>query len=131
MSYAGPTFPGSSATLPVSYTDAVPTSISTPSSGPSSGNPAAPSTPGSVPSIFKWIHSIIELLGYPIPPCWTVFQWIYHAISYPYPSGGINGTIVAPYPSYIEAPINTGHIVGAGKSSLAAIVVALVFAHFA
>ncbi|KAI4634537.1 hypothetical protein J4E83_001856 [Alternaria metachromatica] len=50
---------------------------------------------------------------------------------YPYPSGGINGTIVAPYPSYIEVPINTGHVVGAGKSSLAAIVVALVFAHFA
>ncbi|KAG9192347.1 hypothetical protein G6011_11081 [Alternaria panax] len=50
---------------------------------------------------------------------------------YPYPSGGINGTIIAPSPSYIEVPINTGHIVGAGKSSLAAIVVALVFAHFA
>ncbi|KAI4711468.1 hypothetical protein J4E89_004033 [Alternaria sp. Ai002NY15] len=264
MSYTGSTFPASSAAPPVSNTDAVPTSIGTPSSGPSSGNPATPSTPGYVPSgssvppssntdyvptspgaastgsmssgyvvppassagliarksIPKWTNSVIELLGCPISPCWTVFQWIPRAISflpkcqlcytlwkpfsrtfieqllcptwklyrscsdihrrrfyifyrhrilgyrlwhelsvivyyswlpkplahnsvpsgvsggpsgsgYPYPSGGINGTIVAPYPSYIEVPINTGHVVGAGKSSLAAIVVALVFAHFA
>ncbi|KAI4697776.1 uncharacterized protein J4E84_000909 [Alternaria hordeiaustralica] len=188
MSYTGSTFPASSATPPVSNTDAVPTSIGTTLSGPSSGNPATPSTPGYVPSgssappssntdyvptspgaastgsmssgyvvppassagfiarksIPKWTNSVIELLGYPISPCWTVFQWIPRAISvpsgvsggpsgsgYPYPSGGINGTIVAPYPSYIEVPINTGHVVGAGKSSLAAIVVALVFAHFA
>ncbi|CAN9112027.1 unnamed protein product [Alternaria alternata] len=50
---------------------------------------------------------------------------------YPHPSSGINGTIIAPSPSYIEVPINTGHIVGVGKSSLTAIVVALVFVHLA
>ena len=54
-----------------------------------------------------------------------------HFDSYPYPSGGINGTLISPTPTYIEIPINMGQVVGAGKSSLAAIVVALVFAHFA
>jgi hypothetical protein len=42
-----------------------------------------------------------------------------------------NGTIISPRPTYSEVPVNMGHIVGAGKSSMAAIVVAFVFAHFA
>jgi hypothetical protein len=50
---------------------------------------------------------------------------------YPYPSGTINGTIISPRPTYSEVPVNMGQVVGAGKSSIAAIVVALAFAHFA
>jgi hypothetical protein len=49
--------------------------------------------------------------------------------SFAYPSG--NGTIVSPRPTYSEVPINMGQVIGAGQSSLAAIVVALAFAHFA
>ncbi|KAF7575253.1 hypothetical protein PtrM4_068770 [Pyrenophora tritici-repentis] len=48
-----------------------------------------------------------------------------------YPSTTANDSIVSPSPSYVEVPVNTGHVIGAGKSSLAAIVVALAFAHFA
>jgi hypothetical protein len=54
-----------------------------------------------------------------------------HALRYLYPSNSANGTIISPSPSYIEVPVNTGHTIGAGKSSIAAIVVALAFAHFA
>ncbi|KAH7378769.1 hypothetical protein BKA66DRAFT_587891 [Pyrenochaeta sp. MPI-SDFR-AT-0127] len=52
---------------------------------------------------------------------------------FPYPSGtaAYNGTVISPKPTYSELPINMGQVVGAGKSSLAAIVVALAFAHFA
>jgi hypothetical protein len=53
------------------------------------------------------------------------------AFRYPYTTGLINGTVVVPRPTYNEVPVNMGQIVGAGKSSFAAIVVALVFAHFA
>jgi hypothetical protein len=53
------------------------------------------------------------------------------AFSYAYPSGGLNGSVVSPRPTYSEVPINMGQVVGAGKSSLAAIVVALAFAHLA
>ena len=52
-------------------------------------------------------------------------------IRYPYSSGTANGTVVSPRPTYSEVPVNQGQVVGAGKSSLAAIVVALAFAHFA
>jgi len=52
-------------------------------------------------------------------------------IRYGYPSGTANGTIVSPKPTYSEVPVNMGQMIGAGKSSIAAIVVALAFAHFA
>jgi hypothetical protein len=51
--------------------------------------------------------------------------------SYPYPSGSGNSSIISPTPSYIEVPINMGQMMDAGRSSFAAIVVALVFALFA
>ncbi|KAJ4365651.1 hypothetical protein N0V83_008271 [Neocucurbitaria cava] len=47
------------------------------------------------------------------------------------PTGTGNGTIVSPKPTYSDIPMNMGQVVGAGKSSLAAFVVALAFAHLA
>lgn len=52
-------------------------------------------------------------------------------VRYPNPNNTANGTIISPQPTYSEVPVNMGHVVGAGKSSIAAIVVALAFAHFA
>lgn len=52
-------------------------------------------------------------------------------LRYLYPSGSANGSIIAPSPTYVEVPINTGHNIGVGKGSLAAVVVMLAVAHFA
>lgn len=49
---------------------------------------------------------------------------------YPLPSNGTNGTVVLPRPSYTDIPFNMGQTVNAGKTSIAAIVVALAFALF-
>ncbi|KAF3004906.1 hypothetical protein E8E13_006584 [Curvularia kusanoi] len=50
---------------------------------------------------------------------------------YPHSSSSANGTIIAPTPSYIEAPVNGGHMIAGGQSPLAAIIIALAFALFA
>jgi len=49
---------------------------------------------------------------------------------YPLPSNGTNGTIITPRPTYTDIPFNMGQTVGAGKTSIAAIIVALAFALF-
>jgi hypothetical protein len=49
---------------------------------------------------------------------------------FPHPTGG-NSTVISPSPTYTDNPFNTGNKVGADKSSIAAIVVALAFAHVA
>jgi hypothetical protein len=102
--------------------------------GPSSGGPvnSTDTNTQAVPTSFpSGVSGHPSGSGYILLASHTFDHPLTNIYSYPYPSGGINGTIVAPFPSYVEVPINNGHIVGAGKSSLAAIVVALVFAHFA
>lgn len=49
---------------------------------------------------------------------------------YPLPSNGTNGTVVLPRPSYTDIPFNMGQTINAGKTSIAAIVIALAFALF-